>query len=294
MLANSRKIWRRRIRASLMQLKYGGELRDLRHFCLFIGYPRSGHTLVASLLDAHPRMVFANGLDATQYLARGFSIGQVAALSVWNSLRFTRHGRSSNGYDYTVPNGWHGRWEALHVAGDKSGDLLSDHLRRDPGLLAPALEALAAIGRFIHVVRNPYDCISSISKRGGMDLRAAAAQFFGLCEANVRARKAIPAAAWTDVYLEELVSRPRHTLRSLCGFLGQEVSEGYLSNCAALIFRVPHRSSSSSVWDAGFTREVGERLRAYPWFDGYCLDNARRARRGPEIEEGDRFDCKVA
>ena len=30
---------------------------------IFIGYPRSGHTLVSSLLDAHPHVIIANEFD---------------------------------------------------------------------------------------------------------------------------------------------------------------------------------------------------------------------------------------
>ena len=32
-------------------------------FLMFIGYPRSGHTLVSSLLDAHPHVIIANEFD---------------------------------------------------------------------------------------------------------------------------------------------------------------------------------------------------------------------------------------
>ena len=31
----------------------------MRFFVLFVGYPRSGHSIVASLLDAHPNVVIA-------------------------------------------------------------------------------------------------------------------------------------------------------------------------------------------------------------------------------------------
>lgn len=294
MLATSRKLWRRRMRARLMQLKYGAELRGLRHFGLFIGYPRSGHTLVAALLDAHPRMVFANGLDAAQYLARDFSVPQVAALSIWNSLRFTRHGRRSNGYNYTVPDGWHGRWDELRVVGDKSGDLFSDHLRHSPWMLAPILDALAAKGRFVHVIRNPYDCISSLSLRGGKDLRAASRDFFGLCEVNARARQSIGAQAWTDVFLEELIQRPRRSMRALCNFFGEDADSTYLAGCADLVFQVPQRSTRPSSWDAALIREVDERLKPYPWFDGYNIENAARHRDDSAVEECQRSPRKVA
>lgn len=266
------KLMRRRLRAGLLQFKYRHELRAIRHFGLFIGYPRSGHTLVAALLDAHDHMTFANGLDAAQYLVRGLSARDVAALMIWNSLRFTRHGRRSNGYSYAVPDGWHGRWKELRVVGDKSGDLLSDHLRRDPDLLSIVMAKLASRARFVHVVRNPYDCIASMSSRGGIGLRAAADAFFELCEANAAARQSIPARAIIDIWLENLIAQPRSTLNALCAFFGQECSESYVQGCARLIFQSAHRSSLSARWEPESVQDIARRMQAFPWFDGYRLD----------------------
>ena len=39
-------------------------LGQLRSFCLFIGYPRSGHSLLGSLLDAHPDIAIAHEVNA--------------------------------------------------------------------------------------------------------------------------------------------------------------------------------------------------------------------------------------
>ena len=35
-------------------------VNHIEKFILFIGYPRSGHSIVGSLMDAHPHMVIAN------------------------------------------------------------------------------------------------------------------------------------------------------------------------------------------------------------------------------------------
>ena len=43
---------------------------NVRTYCMFIGYPRSGHTLVAALLDAHPDMVVCTGGRALGLLRR--------------------------------------------------------------------------------------------------------------------------------------------------------------------------------------------------------------------------------
>ena len=36
-----------------------GVINHIKKFILFIGYPRSGHSIMGSLMDAHPHMVIA-------------------------------------------------------------------------------------------------------------------------------------------------------------------------------------------------------------------------------------------
>ena len=263
------KLARRRLRAQVLKWRYRQELSALRHYVLFLGYPRSGHTLVASLLDAHPDMLFANGLDAARYVQFGFGVREIAALSIWNSMRFTRHGRRSNGFEYTVNGGLHGGWEKLEVIGDKSGDLFSYRLLDDSALLHEVLDQFSGLGRFIHVIRNPFDCISTMAMRAGIELRAAADEFLALCEANRQAREAIPANAWKDLRLEQLIEQPRLALRELCEFLGVKADDRYLGQCAKLVFPSPHESRRTVDWPASLVAEVSMRIRALPWLDGY-------------------------
>ena len=44
---------------------------------MFIGYPRSGHTLVATFLDAHQDAIIGHELDALKYIEANFSKEQI-------------------------------------------------------------------------------------------------------------------------------------------------------------------------------------------------------------------------
>ncbi len=50
---------------------------ELDTFLFFIGYPRSGHTLIGSLLDAHPEMVIAHELKAFAELEKGIQPAKI-------------------------------------------------------------------------------------------------------------------------------------------------------------------------------------------------------------------------
>jgi hypothetical protein len=60
---------------------------QVENFCMFIGYPRSGHTLVGSLLDAHPNIILADELNALKFIEAGFSERQIFYLLLRNSRR---------------------------------------------------------------------------------------------------------------------------------------------------------------------------------------------------------------
>jgi len=60
------------LRATWKSIGSGDTCDRLEGYCMFIGYSRSGHTLVGSLLDAHPEMVIAHELDALKYIMAGF------------------------------------------------------------------------------------------------------------------------------------------------------------------------------------------------------------------------------
>jgi hypothetical protein len=103
--------------------------RAVRSYCIFIGYPRSGHSLVGSLLDAHPNIVIAHELDALKYMNAGFSRGQILNLIVDRSRIFTKQGRVWTGYSYRVPGQWQGNHRDLRVIGDKNGWEIDTFLR---------------------------------------------------------------------------------------------------------------------------------------------------------------------
>jgi hypothetical protein len=85
------------------------ELFDsVESYAMFIGYPRSGHSLIGALLDAHPNAAIAHELDVLKYVKEGYSREQIDPLLLENSRRYTESGREWNGYRYEVAGQWQG------------------------------------------------------------------------------------------------------------------------------------------------------------------------------------------
>ena len=88
---------------------------------MFIGYQRSGHTLISSLLDAHPNMVIANDYDIFKrwksYAAKDKNKQYLFQELYRNSYREAHNGDRSlakctpkTNYKYVVPNQWQGNF----------------------------------------------------------------------------------------------------------------------------------------------------------------------------------------
>jgi hypothetical protein len=267
------KFKRRDLKTLLQSVFYRRTISTIEKHCLFVGYPRSGHTLVASLLDAHPNIIISSGVDPLQYLERGFAPPQIFCLYFQQSRRFARTDRKSGGYSYVVPNQWHGRFSALKVVGDKSGDLITAHLRRNPAYLDGLLQYSGVEHKFLHVIRNPFDNITTCSARNNISLADAIGYYFSLCETVAQTRRKVGEANWLDIWHESLIDDPRLWLTRLLGFLGQQPTEEYLRDCASIIYKEPNRTRYSAPWTPQLIRRVEAENKKYRHLSGYAFDS---------------------
>jgi hypothetical protein len=253
---------------------------DLRAFCLFMGYTRSGHSLVGACLDAHPEAAIAHEGRIFEYaddkptgeLHYASRQGLIAAL-VRRATRQGEEGRrgtrlidgTSQRTSYAVPGGHQGSCDRLLVVGNKSGQESPLVWERNPGVFA-ALEALAeAPVRFLHVYRNPWDNIASMGRVHG---DRAAQRYFRRAKI-IQAFKATAAFPVLDVRFESLVADPVPQLRTIFGFYGLSAPDDLVAACAAVIEPTPNPSRQAREWSRGDVRRVAERMQEIEWLRDY-------------------------
>lgn len=249
---------------------------DVRYYCMFIGYPRSGHSLTGSLLDAHPNMVIAHELDALKFVHARFSGWQLYNLLLDKSREFTEGGRKWNGYTYRVPGQWQGKFETLRVIGDKKGGGSTQRLRAKPELLARLRSIIRVPIRFVHTVRNPYDNISTISlkqQQHKLNLPESVDFYFNLCETIANLKTKIADAELFEMKHETFVANPRPALTRLCAFLGEEASTDYLDACTALVFESPRKTRHDAAWTPELIRKVADGIKRYEFLAGYSYED---------------------
>lgn len=250
---------------------------DVETYCTFVGYPRSGHSLVAWLLDAHREVVIAPELDALKYVRARFGERQIYALLLDRAHEHQKQRREDGGrrYSYDVSGQWQGRFDRLRVIGDKKGGGSSMRLGQHPWLYDRLRATISARLVFVHVVRNPFDNISTLARRNEQSLEESAQRYFFMAEAVAALQSRVPDENWLEIRHEDMVEDAAEVLNRLCRFMDLEAPDDYVRSCTSIVRPSAHKSRHEAGWSGSLIQEVTARssgytfLRDYTYRDGF-------------------------
>lgn len=248
---------------------------DVEAYCMFIGYPRSGHSLVGGLLDAHPEAVVAHELGALKFIRARFDRRRLLYLLRENARVAAGRDRPSGDYRYDVPGQWQGGHGRIRVIGDKKAEGATLRLRAKPVLLDRLQSTVGVPIRIVHVVRNPFDNISTMAIRaangGTPDLAAATSRYFALCRTVERIKARLDREALFEQRHEALLEAPADELGALCRWLGLTPGPDYLGACAGIVWSNPRKSREKVEWTPDLRSEVERRMAEHSHLDGYAF-----------------------
>ncbi|MFP6656742.1 MAG: sulfotransferase domain-containing protein [Pirellulales bacterium] len=247
---------------------------QLKTYVMFIGQPRSGTSLLGSILNAHRRMCVAQELNALRYVRRGYNRWQLFWLLMQRDATFAKGGRQWTGYDYVVPNQWQGKFEDLQVIGDKKAGLSTDQLRRRPKLMDTLQNTVGLPIRIVHVVRDPFNVITTVHRRRKISMEKSAQIYFRRCETNWQLMQQCGESVMT-FELEELISQPESHLRNLCSFLGVDAADDYISDCAGILFAKPKQTKTQTEWSTELIGRVQREAAKFPFLRNYRFGDER-------------------
>ncbi len=248
--------------------------RRLTHYCMFIGYPRSGHSLVGSVLDAHPDCVISHELDALKLFGEIKSRTQLFELIENNSREYALEGRKWTGYSYDVPGQWQGRSRRIQIIGDKKGGSSTDQFDADEGIIDRLEKMVRLPIKIIHVIRNPFDIISTRFLKGKNPPELEGESLLDeIIKSHIRMTQAIARLRQTrmlfDMRSEDLKSAPRENLVALLKFLGLGVSDEYLDACAEMIKPAVSRTRDKVAWTDHQVMRVNTLIDGHDFLSGY-------------------------
>ncbi|EDO31662.1 predicted protein [Nematostella vectensis] len=266
-------------------------------FLIFIGYPRSGHTLVGSLIDAHPNAIIANELDIIgswlewneDHRNKYFLFDQLYKNSHEQTLKGFRSSSVKHRFNYSVRGQWQGRFDrTIKVIGDKKGGGMTARLtnQKQAPILARIKNKIKVKFKFIHVVRNPFDNIATMTTRdkdktsfksqGKLNDTDALEQqifkYFVLAAGNQRLiqrrRKNV-----LEIHSKDMISKPRDTLRRICKLLDLTCSKQYLYDCASIVYKEPSKTRFRVVWTDKQKQRTLKAMRRFAFLKGYTFDS---------------------
>lgn len=271
MLGLLRSIMRRAQKAA-KHVRLHRNFADIKTFCLFIGYPRSGTSLVSSLLDAHPNIIISDESHVVRCVQRGDSRNDIFIKLLNNSQSFGDNVRSAGGYTFEVPGQWQGRYRKLRVIGDKKASGSSLRLGRDPHLIEKLKSTLGDIDlRILHVIRNPFDNITTISLKHSMTMPDAIEHYFNRCRHVLEIKRRIPQDSLLDIRHEAIIDKPKQSLINLCNFFGVTPLDDYITACAGIIFKKPNLSRQQVPWKDEWLTQVNDGIAKIPYLSGYAF-----------------------
>ena len=156
----------------------------IQKFIFFVGYPRSGHSILGSFIDAHPHVAIAHefmlmkqwkyfsdqqrksGIVNPFFRNQTHLFNTLYRQCYWDAMGSRSEENAKKNYTLDVDYPWQGKYDKyISVIGDKSGGMTTNVFRnssrRFPHYLRELRETVKVPIRVIHAVRNPYDLIST-------------------------------------------------------------------------------------------------------------------------------------
>lgn len=244
------------------------DVRHLQAFVLFVGNPRSGTTLVRSILDAHPEVALGQEADVLGHLGQGEGWTTLVGRILRSRERFAAN-PTWNGHAYRLEA--QGR-AVLRVLGDKKAARSATVLMDDPHRLDRLARLVPAPLRLLHCVRHPLDAIASRQRGNGRSPAWNLERYFDLEEAALSCCERIGPGGWHRVHLEALVAAPAARIRDLAHFIGVQPGEEYVRTAARLVFPHPHLTRGQVPWTSDLLARARERAARLPHLAAYELE----------------------
>ena len=279
-------------------------VNGVEKFVFFVGYARSGHSMIGSVIDAHPNMIIAHEYflmeecsrklkknehifhDKLKLFSSLYSNSYLTSKCGWRSDTHT-----AKGYNFNLDSEWQGAFTQLRVIGDKSGDSAVQVLSGKHG--SRCLEEMSSLNMSvtaIHVVRNPYDMIATTvlyTTNGGVFNKTSignetkvgerlifhkARDIFSRAKAIEKLKVSFVKGmrlSVVEIHIEDFIQSPRAVVSELCECFKVECPPEYVEECARKTYRGISRTRDLIKWPRHTLSYVKQQMQRFSFFRGY-------------------------
>ena len=278
----------------------------VQKFVFFAGYPRSGHSMIGSVMDAHPNMVIAHeyfllvkcvklrNMKTNIFSNKAELFNSLYEDSFFASKCGWRSDKNrGKGYNFNLNSKWQGTFSQLKVIGDKSGGSTSQFISKREGKLClqQMIHSFEIPIIAMHVVRNPYDMIATalayrkknvkrihwtkhVKQNVSVQLQMTFSRaVLKLADSVVEVKKYVPVV---EVHIEDFIDNPSKIIVELCHSLGVDCPQEYVEECTAKAYRNVSRTRDVISWSPSVLSFIDQKMTEYPFFEGYTFKDDYR------------------
>lgn len=252
---------------------------SLKYFCVFIGYPRSGHSIIGSIIDAHPNACISHEYHALANYTNFNTKEDFFYELLKTAEQQANSGRQSYGYEYLFEGLSQGTIEQLQVIGDKRGSGTTHYLINDLNSIDIFQQFVELPLKIIHVTRNPYDIITTKasyhqSKKVTITKEAIQTSIRVLEKEALLNQQLIDSKKHEILSFahESLILNPIDTIQNLFNYLELPIDQKFIAKIVAKIFANSNKSRNSYAWNSAEIEQVKNQILSIPIFSEYNYD----------------------
>ena len=277
------------------------DIDGLQSYLFFIGWQCSCHSIIGSMLDAHPNIVVAHEFYVFKKLSKDeqlrdrnklfnelYSNSYTSAINGWRSDE-----NKVKGYTLGMTGSWQGQFSNLKVIGDKcAGSNIEAYIDKGnqfPMLYEQFKDDVKLPIKVLHVIRNPFDIIATqvlYAAGSGSKKKPATPtnKYTNIKTLNRISKRFLEySTALTNmvtdlnqsphqVYCDDLVADPIKTISGICDYLEVECSAEYLQMCADKTYKEVSMTRDLVTWDPKTLPSLKKDLEKFPFFARYLHD----------------------
>ena len=267
------------LKASTYEKKFQNELDAPQSFVLFLGYPRSGHTLLGSMLNAHPDVMIAHEYHALQKQRQHKTAASLYSHLLAQNKWFSSRGYRWTGYSYAIPTGWQNGTRELKIIGDKRGGASSRILHKEPERLDHLQQLVEIPLKLIIVHRNPFDNIATRARGGNYYRRKPSTErinkeiirHFRDVETIDKIKKQ-QKYDYIELTHEDFIQNPGINISKICDFLEITADHDYISICEQATHSSGSKSRNKVSWTKSQIQQINQQISRYDFLKDYTFE----------------------
>ena len=256
--------------------QYQKYIKNIRKAVFTVGFNRSGSSLTGCLLNAHPNIVMSNESRVIKRYVNEEFTSRESLLSFIIEHNMNR----GNNRNYVVGQQQQHHDYNIEVVGDKHSPHNTVFLTKTESNTLEELEKFIQLPiKLLFNIRNPYDMVASMVnsipdwRQSQSEKIKRAISFFTRRSAdNMKLINQVSADRIFMIRLEDFIAAPERMLSDICDFLSVAKTSEYLSNCAAVMYKVPKRTRDTLDWDEEHQKKIDALIEKYEFFSGYSWD----------------------